>query len=107
MKTLTIGNETFEVCNPRVKPSMYSTVRSYKTYGWGYTPNDVYTRPSATKQSIFDSWDRWAYDNHVEYFGITSHNAQTFTLGGIVNVNGQWYFVKITKAHNKLIPMVA
>lgn len=107
MKTLKIGNKVFELKNPKVKPSMYSTEHQFQLYGWGYTPNDVYGRPSQVKQQIYDEWEKWAYENDVKYFGITGHNCMMFTLGGIVNVNGQWYYVNITKAHNTLTPMIA
>lgn len=107
MKTITIDGVTFELYNPRVKPSMKSTLHSFQTWGYGYTVDDVYTRPSDTKRAIYKEWERWAYKNDVEYFGITGHNCMTFTLGGIINIDGQWYYMTITKCHNKLTPMEA
>ena len=89
-----IGSECFEVHR-----SKYVNV-SQLAYASGRKLHHCYARPSTAKSYIYDKWERWAYENDIHYFGISSYNSQTFTLQGLVDVDGVTYILIITKAHN-------
>ena len=89
-----IGGKCFEVHR-----SKYAKI-SKLAYGSGRKLHHCYYRPSTTKSQIYDKWERWAYENDVNYFGILSYNCHTFTLQGLVDVDGVTYILIITKAHN-------
>ena len=89
-----IGGQWFEVHR-----SKYAYI-SQLANGSGRELHHCYDRPSTTKSYIYDKWERWAYENDVHYFGILSYNCSTFTLQGLVDVDGVTYILIITKAHN-------
>ena len=92
--TIQIGNKTFTV-----QHSKYAKV-SNLLYASGRTLDDCYTRPSATKQSIYWDWLMWANDNNVQYFGVRSYNSNMFTLQGMVEIDGLYYILEITPTRN-------
>ena len=89
-----IGGQCFEIHR-----SKYVSI-SQLAYASGRNLQQCYDRPSTTKSYIYDKWERWAYENDVHYFGILSYNCSTFTLQGLVDVDGVTYILIITKAHN-------
>lgn len=68
---------------------------------------DVYGRPSTTKVSIYNNWDRW-FREHNGYADVCSHNSNFFSIQGYVNDwdNRKLYFCYITPSHNRCIEVV-
>lgn len=89
-----IGGQCFEVHRTK-----YADVAQL-AYASGRRLHHCYDRPSTTKAYIYDKWERWAYENDVHYFGISSYSCHTFTLQGLVDVDDVTYILRITKAHN-------
>lgn len=76
----------------------------------GYAPisddgiYDVYARPSATKVSIWNSWETWFRENNG-WCGISSHNSNFFSIQGYVRnyETREMWFCWITPSHNYCI----
>ena len=66
------------------------------------TVDDCYSRPSSTKQQIFDSWFNWFIENGG-YCGVASYNCNFFTIEGYVfdSETNEEYFCYITHANHK------
>lgn len=70
------------------------------TYRNSDTIHDAYGRPSYTKISIWEKWQRWFYDNGG-YCWVASHNSNFFTIEGIVqDEHGYPYYCRITPSNN-------
>ena len=66
------------------------------------TLKDCYGKPSSRKIAIFNSWFEWAVNNDVKCFGISSYNTNIFTLNGIIEYNGDKYYMYITPTRREL-----
>ena len=99
MKTMELNGKYFEVGKSITKLELPAC--SFKSV------NDVYARPSTTKQRIFDSWFNWFIQNGG-YCGVSSHNSNFFTLKGLVidTSTNKEYYCYITPAHNRCYEIV-
>lgn len=102
-----INNELFEIIKPRkYKPTI--ALHDCKTL------YSCYARPSVYKANIYIEWLKWMCDInrkwdidkgncYISNFGISSYNAQTYTLAGDYYENGNFIgTIKITKAYNRI-----
>lgn len=96
-KTITIDNEIFEL-----KVGNYNDVIRLDYYAYR-TLYDCYNNPSSIKKAIYDEWRKWAYDNDVEKFGVSSYNCHFFTLQGLIKIDSRYFIIRITPSHNYLI----
>lgn len=94
-KSIKIGNKTFSVHR-----SKYTNPNRLAYYE-GRTLTDCYTKPSATKISIYNEWLHWAVDNNITHFGLSSYNSNVFSLQGLATVDGVDYVLIITPSSNK------
>lgn len=83
-----------------VHKSKHASIENLQRYN-GRWLTDCYTKPSKTKQEIFNDWLEWAYLNEVEYFGVSSYNVHRFSLQGLVEHGGHKYILHITSRYNK------
>ena len=95
MTNITVNGKTFSV-----HKSKYANVNNLGYYA-GRTLYDCYERPSATKVSIYNDWLKWASDNNVYHFGVSSYNAHTFTLQGLLEYEGKTFLLSISASANK------
>lgn len=94
-KSIKIGNKIFSVHrNKYTNPNILA-------YYEGRTLTDCYTKPSATKISIYNEWLHWAVENGITHFGVRSYNTNIFTLQGLATVDGVDYVLNITPTSNK------
>ena len=68
----------------------------------GRTLKECYTKPSATKQEIFNEWLKWSEENNVQCFGVCSYNTNIFTLDGLIKINDTLYYLYITPSRKEL-----
>ena len=72
----------------------------------------VYRRPSSAKVKVWHSWCKWCEDiNNMGYqceLHISSPTCNFFSISGyVIDYSGPYYYnVWITKAHNRLTPIV-
>lgn len=95
MKTTTINNVTYTVVNPTTKKAQ-SIINSMR---WAKQWWDVYDRPSQTKESIKEYWDRELTSIDCYIHGYTG-NCMTFSIYAESDI-GYFY---ITKSYNYFIP---
>ena len=95
MKRININGMNFEV-----HKSKYASVDSLSRYA-GRTIYDCYDKPAMAKISIYNDWLKWAYENNVEYFGISSYNGFRFSLQGLIEYEETIYILNITSNSNK------
>lgn len=94
---LNIGGIDFELCG---------TVGASHGVAWR-TLYDCYERPSARKQAIWDEWNRWfRIDMESGRYGVRSYNCSFFTITGVVEWEGKFYFLDITASHNRAYEMI-
>lgn len=91
-----INGKTFEVMKKKVDLTAFNN-RTIRTL------YDCYSRPSATKERIYDDWGAW-YSNTlgVHDLSVRSYNCNFFTLEATYHTNGKIYYVEITPTHNRL-----
>lgn len=98
MKTfINIGGIDFELQKRHVESGIGNNMKRRTLW-------DCYKRPSATKESIFRKWQKWAVDNNICLFGVRGYNSNTFTLEGtyITANDGNLYYIEITPCHNRV-----
>ena len=97
-KQLNIYGEQFTLCG--------TCERSIESIS-GLDIYDVYGRPSDRKVSIWHSWANWFLNEaRTARFGICSHNCNFFSIEGIVEFEGKWYYLWITKTYNRAYEIV-
>ncbi len=100
MANVTINGETFRIYKPRKRQPHKEYFEQFNGKNlWRY-----YERPSTTKQSIWESWEKWARDTaEVVTFGVSSANSWTFSIAGTLVWDGVLYGINITSAKNELV----
>lgn len=63
-----------------------------------------YSNPSKCKVEIWNEWLDWAHENGADLW-ITSYNCMRFSISGRILVNGKWWNLYITSAHNRATPV--
>lgn len=108
MSKLSINGVDFQVIKPRDMITM-----NEKWYDEFFKDSkslqDCYTKPSSSKQFIFNKWFNWwseccttglIQDRH--WLGVTSFNCRMFTIGAVFEYNNIRYIMHVTKSSNKL-----
>ena len=63
-----------------------------------------YKKPSSIKLAIWHDWCEWATNNEA-YLQIRSANPNFFTIEGLIEYEGKYYYIDITRKHNWLFPI--
>ena len=110
MRTLEVNGVIFEVITPKE-----SNAQRYIDLLCAI-PRDIrecYGRPSISKVEIYEYWKEWFHSlsqfddvTFKQFHGVTSHNINQFTIGGLLELGQRDYIVVITKKHNRLIEVV-
>lgn len=88
-----LGGKIFEEC----KHLYCSNITTRRTL-W-----DVYKKPSANKVVIYNNWRNWltcCSESANDFITIDTFNTHTFTLSGLVTINGVNYLIHITPTRN-------
>ena len=95
----TIHGETFVVF-PSV---MYSPITPrLEQYG---TLDDAYKCPSDEKRRAYNYWVDWFKSMGSPKYGIYSANCHKFSMCGLITIEGEEYYVYISKSRRLLIPL--
>ena len=99
MKTIELNGETFEVVNDYTKQAESIKRTAYR---WCDRWEDVYSRPSRTKEEIKEYWEKFINEVDGIIHGYTG-NSFTFCIYGEVTYYGDRCIVQITPTHNRII----
>lgn len=111
MKNVEINGVQFEVSKRRYTRDEITSI----ALDGGRNLYHFYDRPSHAKESIYQEWLDWSHGvNGLFYWGVRSANTFQFTLGGIIENDGNVvdelgrgdYVVYITASHNRLYEVV-
>lgn len=67
---------------------------------------ECYDKPSSTKQSIYNNWEKWFIYNGILNFGVESYNCNFFTLGSVCVYDGKRYYLYITRSYNRCYEII-
>lgn len=103
MRKIEINGYEFELAKDT--RNFYEVINSQNHFG--RTLWDCYTRPSHMKELIYALWKNW-FDSleqpqphmYAHRMGVYSYNTNVFTLSMLIQVDGKYYFLKITPSHN-------
>lgn len=79
--------------------------KEFFPYKKSITLFDCYAKPSKRKIEIFDYWKIWFLKNsefYDDFISIASYNKYTFTLFGVITINGSRYDFLITKTRKEI-----
>lgn len=94
MKTIDIYGVVFELSNKPVVNIHRINNRNL---------HDCYSKPSATKISIYNYWSDYFINKLNTYdFGILGYNSMIFSIEAMFVYEGVRYYAKITPTHNYL-----
>lgn len=84
----------------------FTIMKSISSFSFHYnTFKDIYScyeKPSEIKLSIYKDWEKWFNELNCYDFGIISYNGWMFTCGGIIKIDGQMYYIYITKTRQEI-----
>ena len=99
MKKIIFNGEAFEVISSDMLYDDICEALERHRYPSLYK---AYEKPSEKKVEIFNDWVEWSKGvNIVKPIEIIARNANTFTLGAVIEKNGVFLALCITKAHNR------